>query len=406
MSLSHNQDDTLCQKRRKWALDWEQFQKRKGCGPLWPDLLLEPKERRRLRIGYISADFCNHPVGRFILPILKHHDRKKSEVWGISCGAHHDWVSDHLRNNCEHWMDVRFHSDIQAARLIADLRLDVLVELGGYTSGSRLGILTHRPAPIQLSYLGYPAPTYLNCLDGWIGDRVLFEGLSTTDQHAHSLLKIQGGYMVFDPGGTLPSPEREAGERFRFGSFNHARKLSDASIDLFCNVMRACPQAELILKSISFHEKAEQTRIRRRFEEAGLEPNRLKLLEWIEGGINHLKLYRHMDVALDPIPYGGATTTAEALWMGVPVVSLQGEGMVGRLSASLLHHAGLEQWIAKNKDSYVNIAKNLASLGPRKIQRRSELRKKMENSALADGARLSVELEKTYKFLREKISYS
>ena len=108
-------------------------------------------------------------------------------------------------------------------------------------------------------------------MDGWIGDEVLFGGLSPTDREAHKLLKIEGGYMVFDPGGKLPSPIRDADEHFRFGSFNHARKLSDASIDLFCDVMRACPNAELLLKSISFHEEAEQTRVRRRFEKAGLD---------------------------------------------------------------------------------------------------------------------------------------
>ena len=109
----------------------------------------------------------------------------------------------------------------------------------------------------------------------------------------------------------------ESGKDFA-SAVNHARKLSEASIDLFCSVMKACPNAELVLKSISFHEDAEKTRIQQRFKNAGLDPNRLKLLSWVEGGINHLQLYRHMDVALDPIPYGGATTTAEALWMGVP----------------------------------------------------------------------------------------
>ena len=406
LSLSNIQSDSLCQKRREWALHWEMEKRRSSYGPLWPDLLLEPSQNRRLRIGYLSADLCNHPVGRFLLPILKHHDNKKVEVWGISCGPHRDWISEHLQNQCEHWLDCRFHDDRQAARLIADLRLDVLIELGGYTSGSRLGILTHRPAPIQLSYLGFPAPTYLKCIDGWLGDEVLFDGLSPTDRNAHALHTIRGGYMVFDPGGSLPSPERETSEHFRFGSFNHARKLNDESIELFCTVMRACPKAELVLKSISFHEKAERTRIRKRFEKAGLDPKRLILLEWIEGGINHLQLYRHLDVALDPIPYGGATTTAEALWMGVPVVSLQGDGMVGRMSASLLHHAGLDCWIANDIDSYVKIAKRLSSKGIRKDKRRLELRNTVETSAVADGARLSAELEKIYKYLRKKISYS
>ena len=159
--------------------------------PLWADLLLEPNKGRRLRIGYLSADLCNHPVGRFLLPVLKHHDRKTVEVWGISCGPHRDWITEHIQENCEHWIDCRFHNDTIAARMIADQRLDVLVELGGYTSGSRLGILVHRPAPIQLSYLGFPAPTYLSCVDGWLGDEVLFGGLSPTDQSAHELLKIK-----------------------------------------------------------------------------------------------------------------------------------------------------------------------------------------------------------------------
>ena len=152
-------------------------------------------------------------------------------------------------------MDCRFQSNGQAARLIGDLRLDVLVELGGYTSGSRLGILTHRPTPIQLSYLGFPAPTYLDCVDGWLGDEVLFSALSTTDCNAHKLLKIEGGYMVFHPGGTLPTPVREEGKRFRFGSFHHARKLTESSIDLFCKVLQASPNTELVLKSISFRKQ-------------------------------------------------------------------------------------------------------------------------------------------------------
>ena len=342
LSLSHSQTEDLCKTRQGWASHWEMVQKQQSYGPLYKDLIQEPNEGRRLRVGYLSADFCNHPVGRFLIPVIKNHDRKKVEVWGISCGPHRDWISEQLQSYFDHWLDCQFHNDALAARLIADLRLDVLVELGGYTSGSRLGILVHRPAPIQLSYLGFPAPTYLNCIDGWLGDKVLFGGLSKTDRQAHTLLEIKGGYMVFDPGGTLPSPQRKTGKLFRFGSFNHARKLNDSTIDLFCKVLNACPNTELVLKSISFHERKERERTRQRFIKAGLDSDRLILLEWIEGGINHLQLYANMDVALDPIHDGGATTTAVALWMGVPVVSMLEDGMVGRLSASLLKYAGLK----------------------------------------------------------------
>ena len=168
--------------------------------------------------------------------------------------------------------------------------------------------------------------------------------------------------------------------------------------------MSTCPNCELVLKSISFHEEAEQSRIRKRFELAGLDSSRLILLKSIEGGINHLQLYSQMDVALDPIPYGGATTTAEALWMGVPVISLEGQGMVGRLSASLLKYSGCEEWIANNIDSYVSIAKKFVAQGPRSSIQRMLLRNKLKSSALAEGRRLSSELEKIYEKLRQNIT--
>ena len=219
--------------------------------------------------------------------------------------------------------------------------------------------------PIQPSYLGYPGPTYLKCVDGWIGDKILFEQLNPIDRSAHKLIEIEGGYMVFDSGGELPIPKRSAGKHFRFGSFNHARKLTEQTLSLFCEVMAANPEAELALKSISFCEPAERIRIRQRFEQAGLEPERLILMEWVKGGLNHLKMYSEVDVALDPIPYGGATTTAEALWMGVPVVALAGQGMVGRLSASLLTYGNQKQWVARTKKQYIKIASGLANQGPR-----------------------------------------
>ena len=385
------------------ARNWEQRSQTQFIGPLWPDNILEPLEGRRMRIGYLSADLANHPVGRFLLPILSNHNRQDVEVWALSCGSHDDWISDHIRKRVDHWVDLRFETTQKCARIVADLRLDVLVELGGFTGESRLEILCHRPAPIQLSYLGYPGPTYLKCIDGWLGDSVLFEDLNPIDHDAHSLIELKGGYMVFDSGGELPAPKRTAGNRFRFGSFNHARKLTQSTIDLFCQVMANNPEAELALKSISFCEADEQQRIRERFEKAGLDSERLVLLNWAEEGIKHLKLYSEIDVALDPIPYGGATTTAEALWMGVPVVALAGKGMVGRLAASLLIHGDQSVWVARDTNNYVEIATRLAKEGPRDRYKRLELRRSLQKTDLADGRRLSQELEKHYWELRQKI---
>ena len=386
------------------ARAWEQQSQGQSLGPLWPDTILEPLERRKLRVGYLSADLANHPVGRFLLPVLSNHDREHVEIWALSCGSHDDWITDHIRDKVDHWVDLRFGTTAQCARIVADLRLDVLVELGGFTGNSRLELLCYKPAPVQLSYLGYPGPTYLKCIDGWLGDSVLFEKLNPVDRTAHPLVELKGGYMVFDSGGELPKPKRTGGKHLRFGSFNHARKLTKATIDLFCRVMAANPEAELVLKSISFCEVAEQQRIRRRFEEAGLSGERLILLDWVEGGINHLQLYSEIDVALDPIPYGGATTTAEALWMGVPVVALAGDGMVGRLAASLLIHAGKADWVSRDLDGYVAIASALAHEGIRDSDKRLSLRDELQDSELADGKRLSHELEMNYWRLRTKVT--
>jgi len=384
------------------AHHWEEQQKQLGIGRLWPDYLLEPLGDRKLRIGYLSSDFCNHPVGRFLLMLLKHHNKSGVEVWGFNAGPYKDNISELLKENCEHWIDLQHLNDLQAARLVADQRLDVLVELGGYTGLSRIGVMIQHPAPVQLSYLGYFAPTYLKAIQGWIGDRALFSGLRDIEQGAHQLLEVPGGYMAFEPG-ELPLPARAGHPRFCFGSFNHARKLTTRTIELWCRLLQAIPHADLVLKSISFLETAEQGRVRKLFEAAGLEPGRLRLLGWIEGGINHLSLYKEIDVALDPMPYGGATTTCEALWMGIPVVSLAGAGMVGRLSSSILEGANCFSWIAVDSDEYVNIAKKLAAEGPRQQQARLALREKVAASPLGNAKRLSQELEKIYWQQRQAV---
>jgi len=400
IGTSENDSASLAKQARRW----EERCQSKAVINLWKDIIQVSPHNRKLKVGYLSSDLANHPVGRFLLPILSNHNKNVVEVWALNTGSHSDWITDHIRDRVDHWIDLRFLSGCESARIIGDLGLDILVELGGFSADSRLEILCHKPAPIQLSYLGYPGPTYLKCVDGWIGDKILFEQLNPIDRSAHKLIEIEGGYMVFDSGGELPIPQRSAGKHFRFGSFNHARKLTEQTISLFCEVMAANPEAELALKSISFGEPAERLRIRQRFEQAGLEPERLILMEWVKGGLNHLKMYSEVDVALDPIPYGGATTTAEALWMGVPVVALAGQGMVGRLSASLLTYGNQKQWVARTKKHYIKIASGLANQGPRSETIRYNLRRTLEQSPLADGRRLSQELERQYLRFRQMIS--
>jgi predicted O-linked N-acetylglucosamine transferase (SPINDLY family) len=348
-------------------------------------------------VGYLSADLNRHPVGRFLLPILKGHDRNIVAVFGLSTTQEQDQTTQELQQQCDRWLDLRHRNGFDMARQIADLQLDVLVELGGFTSQSPIDVLVHRPAPIQLSYLGYCGPTYIEAIDGWIGDQELFGGLNDTDQEAHSLIHVEGGYMAYAPSQHPPLQEPELSRPFRFGSFNHSRKLTNASIDLFCSVLKACPNTELLLKSISFVEKAERERTRERFAAAGLEPHRLVIQPWVEGWENHMACYRGMDVALDPLPYGGATTTCEALSMGVPVISLAGESMASRLSSSILVSLQQPEWVARSRNEYLSIASALsATATPRPLEQRLELRQQLMRSPLGNGRRVSQELEHHY----------
>ena len=208
---------------------------------------------------------------------------------------------------------------------------------------------------------------------------------------------VQGGYMAYEPAETLPQLQRNAGQRFRFGSFNHSRKLNPGTVALFAEVMAAVPESELVLKSISFVEEAEQERVLQALRKAGVSEERVVLLEATDRSSDHLALYGEMDVALDPFPYGGATTSCEALIMGVPVITLAGQGMAGRLTSSILASAGCMSWIATDHSDYVAKARCLAAEGQRDRVQREQLRQKIQTSALSDGRRLCRELELIYR---------
>ena len=378
----------------------EKWEKGRGLTPtpLWNDNIKERSPDQRLRIGYFSQDLHNHPVGRFIEPLLKIHNRQQVEVIGISCGGIHDNHSKRLEQHCDGWLEVKNNvSDLTAARQIANLELDILVELGGYTGGQRLRVLTAKPAPIQLSYLGYFASTNLKCIDGWIGDDVVFPQGIEKEAIGQKLYRLPRCYMSYQPESWI-APERTAqDEHFRFGCFNHSRKLSDPTLDLFAEVLKTIPGSILVLKSQTFCEMKERERVLRRLIDRGIPKERIEILKRSREVNDHLSMYGKMDVALDPIPYGGATTTAEALWMGVPVICLAGEGMVGRLSASILYGAGLEAAVATNIDGYIRRAKNIALRGIRTNKQRREIRNHLLKSQFMNSEGLVESMENIYR---------
>lgn len=376
------------------AHSWEDKILKSGIGHLWGDRILPTiKDNQRIRIGYFSADFCNHPVCRFVLPILKSHNRDKYEIVGLNCGHVTDDMTNKARVLCDEWHEISNLPRIDAARLISDLKIDVLIELGGYTANSRIDILCHKPAKIQLSYLGYFAPTYLKCIDGWIGDKVLFQGLSEEKSgcnHYH----VSNGYMAYNAE-DLPEIKENNNDRvFTFGCFNHTRKLTKETLNLFCKILEENENSEIALKSISFTDGEEILRLKNEFKIRGLEPRRIKFLPYCNSHAEHLEQYNLIDLALDPMPYGGATTTCEALSMGVPVITISGEGMVGKLSSSLLVHSQLENYVTNSVVDYKVEALKISLLGPLSKSQRESIRKKFVDSPACDTVRLTKELEK------------
>ena len=372
---------------------WEKEQTNPNLKELWKDHIIEPwnKERRRLRIGYLSSDYCNHPVGRFLLPVIKNHDESIVETWGLHTGQNWDEVSRGIKNKFDHWIDLSMVNDEIAARVISDQKLDVLVELGGFTGNSRIKICLYEPSMIQMSYLGYPGPTNLKTVPWWIGDKQIFHNLPNS--HTHRLASISGGYMTMQRPHECPDVCATGLEHIRFGSFNHSRKLSSLTIDLWCKVLKSCANAQLVLKSFSFQNEKEKMRTQERFELYGLSKQRVLLLPATNDFQEHLSNYNNIDIALDPTPYGGATTTAEALWMGVPVITLRGNSMAANLAASILSSANCSEWIFSNIDEYIEGAKALANAGPRGIEQRELLIRRIKKSKLNDPRRVSRELE-------------
>lgn len=385
---------SLMQRAQKW-----EEQRQLQPSPLWADHLRNNDPQRRLRIGYLSQDFHQHPVGHFLEPLLEHHNKQGFEVIGIQCGTIHDRQTEKLKRHCDRWLNITQHHDLAAARLIAEQEPDLLIELGGYTGGQRLRLLTARPAPIQLSYLGYFAPTHLKCIDGWIGDHHVFPVALEAESSAQHLLRLPRCYMAYKGDPSMPLERTAKDQHFRFGCFNHSRKLSDPCLDLFAAILKEVPNSILVLKSQTFQEYAERERIKKRLMQRGIHNERLEILERTTHNNEHLRLYGYVDVALDTIPYGGATTTAESLWMGVPVLCQAGEGMVGCLAAAMMAGAGLESGIARSKKDLIQKAKMCAKRGLRDAKDRERLRAHLMNSELMDSAGLALAMETLYRSL-------
>ena len=367
-------------------------------GKIIQPLINNPDPERRLRIGYVSADFWNHSVSRFLLPLFRRHDRGAFEIICYSDVLNPDGMTESLRACADGWENIVGLSDEQVADKVREDKIDILIDLAGHTANNRLRVFARKPAPVQITYLGYPASTGLSVMDYRLSDRLADPPGETESLHTEKLWRLPVCNWCFAEPNVAPAVEPlPAGGPIRFGSFNNFAKASAAIMDLWAAIMIAIPSSRLIIKSRGLGEENARLRINRRFESHGIPANRLEIRGHQPDFKLHLDTYNQMDIALDTFPYHGTTTTCEALWMGVPVVTLAGSAHVSRVGVSLLSSVGLPELIARTAEEYVSIVVGLAKDLPRLAELRRTFRPRMRASPLMDAGRFARDIESAYR---------
>jgi predicted O-linked N-acetylglucosamine transferase (SPINDLY family) len=358
-----------------------------------------PDPARRLRIGYLSPDFKDHAVMRFLEPVLEHHDRAAFDVFCYHTGSAVDETTRRIQASPLTWRHIPQIADAQLLAMLRNDALDILVELSGHTSGHRLGVLARRAAPVQATYIGCPSSTGLTTIDYRVVDGITDPPGADTEA-AERLERLPGCFLCYRPPeggpGAADARRNAGGERpITFGSFNNLAKLSAKSVGLFAGALGAAPGSKLLLKGKALGEASVQSTIRDGFAGTGVRPDRLEFLPEQAEFAEHLACYGRVDIALDTTPYNGTTTTCEALWMGVPVVTLAGHVHASRVGASLLSAAGCAEWVAQTPDQFAAIAASLAK--PRGPDERAVLRDRLRASRLCDAVAHTRELEAVYR---------
>jgi protein O-GlcNAc transferase len=426
-SLNYDPDidpEVVCEEHRRWGskqllVASGQLSEQANPSDNWrltTDNYVDPE--RRLRIGYVSPDLRDHALMRYLEPVFAHHDPRQVH---ISCYAEvpvPDAVTERFQKLAHAWRWTVRQSDAQMAQQIRDDGIDILVDLAGHTGSNRLRVFALKPAPIQVSWLGYMNTTGLAAVDYRLTDDILDPtsgvrcpasgvkstspdiGLRTPDSGRFSteeLVRLPCGMCCFAPPADAPRVAPLPAltkSRLTFGSLNGLLKLNAKVLDLWSRILHALPTAQLLM----FHSTLVGTardRIRRHFVGSGIAPERLDLRQgWSSGA--YLGIYGEIDVSLDPFPFSGGVTTCESLWMGVPVLSLCGKSPAGRNSAAILARVGLSDWAVPTPDEYVGLAKRLDNDLEGLGSLRAQLRERMKLS-LCDAPRFTRQLEEAYR---------
>jgi predicted O-linked N-acetylglucosamine transferase (SPINDLY family) len=341
----------------------------------------------KLKIGYVSGDFIRHSVSSFITGLMERHDPTRFEIFLYHNRGYSDAVTAHLKSLGHHWFECDGLSDEALYRQIVSDGVDILVDLAGHTENSRMFLFAMAPAPVQVSYLGYPTVSGVPATQFRITDAVIDPG-DMPSLPSDKPLVLPRTMFCFRPDESPeigPAPELRNGH-ITFGSFNNIAKVTEHTLELWASALNAVPGSRLLLKAGAMAQESNRASIQRFMAERGIAEDRLTLTAWIAEKGGHLQLYNEIDIALDPFPYNGATTTCEALWMGVPLMTRRGLTHTSRMGASLLTAVGKTDWIADDDEGFAAVAARLAAdLGQRSAWRQ-EARRILPHSELMDEA--------------------
>ena len=352
---------------------------------------------KRLRIGYVSPDFRAHPVSCFVEPILRNHDRDAVEVHCYYDHHDRDQITERFIPLADRWHSIAGLGDEEVAHSVANDGIDILIDLAGHTTGNRLPMFARKPAPLQFTWLGYLCTTGVAAIDYRICDAHTDPLGEAEHWQIETPARLPNSQWCYLP--QVASPEPSVLPMLRngyctFGSFNQAAKLNEPLLRLWANVLTSAPDSRL--KFIGVTDKAQATEIRQIFAALGIRDDRLDVI----GRVNideYFRCYREVDIALDTFPYNGATTTCDALIMGVPVATLAGHRSIARGCASLLGALGLTDWIADAHEGFVELLKQQLRSPERMAELRASLPQRMRSSSLMDGAGFTRDLETLFR---------
>jgi protein O-GlcNAc transferase len=380
----------LLAESRQWARQHADPLKR-----LIPTHANDRSPARRLKIGYVSPDFRDHPVGRFLLPLLAAHEPAQVEIFCYAQIAHADAITQRIRGYAHQWRNTVGLTTEQLAEQIRQDRIDVLIDLAAHTGCNRLLVFARKPAPVQATYLAYAGTTGLETIDYRITDPHLDPPGSRDEHYSEKSIRIESYWCYQPPIETLePTPLPAARSGFvTFGCLNNFCKITPATLQTWRELLAAVPNSRLRLHA---SPGSHRDRICRFLRDSGIDSERLTFVARLSLAA-YMEEYQRIDIGLDPFPYVGGTTTCDALWMGVPVITLCGQTAVSRGGVSILNNVGLPELIADNTGQYVRIAAGLAADLPRLDRLRSGLREKMRLSTLMNAPRFARNIEAAYR---------